>query len=167
MDITLQRLDAAQKPLLAQLLELYSYEFSAYSGDDVSEYGYYGYGHLDNYWNEAGRYPYLIRVDGSIAGFALVCPHCHCRTETDAHSIGEFFVMLKYRRQGVGAQVAARLFDAHPGRWEVSYWNNNTPAAGFWQRVVAAYTGGSYRVCRTQDGLQTGLLFENGGAKAP
>ena len=66
-----------------------------------------------------GRFPYLIRVDGKIAGFALICPHCDYREEADARCFGEFFVMLKYRRMGVGKQVATQLFDLHRGHWEV------------------------------------------------
>ena len=61
--------------------------------------------------NEEGRFPYLIRVDGKIAGFALICPHCNYRKEDDARCIGEFFVMLKYRRKGIGLKVATQLFD--------------------------------------------------------
>lgn len=86
-------------------MELYNYEFSVFSNDDISEYGYYGYGHIDDYWNEEGRFPYLIRVDGKIAGFALICPHCNYRKEENARSIGEFFVMLKYRRRGSGLKL--------------------------------------------------------------
>ena len=100
-----------EKALLVRLMELYSYEFSVYSNDDISEYGYYGYNHIDDYWNEDGRYPYLIRADGKIAGFALICPHCDYRDEKDARCFGEFFVMLKYRRMGIGKQVAIQLCD--------------------------------------------------------
>ena len=34
-------------------MELYNYEFSAFSNDDVGDYGYYG---IDEYWNEEGWY---------------------------------------------------------------------------------------------------------------
>ena len=121
MDITLQLMSVDDKSLLMRLMELYNYEFSIYSNDDINEYGYYGYEHIDDYWNEEGRFPYLIRVDGKIAGFALICPHCDYRQEEDARCIGEFFVMLKYRRMGIGLKVATQLFDKHRGSWEVCY----------------------------------------------
>lgn len=161
MDIKLQLMKIEEKPLLIQLMELYNYEFSVYSNDDISEYGYYGYEHIDDYWNEEGRFPYLIRVDGKIAGFALICPHCDYRKETNAQCIGEFFVMLKYRRMGVGLHVAFQLFDRHPGLWEVCYWRNNQPASIFWKKVIENYTNHHYTTCGTENEKQIGFLFEN------
>lgn len=161
MDVAVQLLNVQEKALLVRLMELYNYEFSVFDGDDINEYGYYGYNHIDDYWNEEGRFPYLIRVDGKIAGFALICPHCDYRKEENAHSIGEFFVMLKYRRKGVGAKVAAGLFDRHPGRWEICYLRNNLPAGLFWEKVIERYTGGHYQICGTEDSERIGYLFDN------
>ena len=161
MKISLHLMKIEEKPLLARLMELYEYEFSVYSDEDISEYGCYGYSHIDDYWNEEGRFPYLIRVDGKIAGFALVCPHCDYRKEEGAQCVGEFFVMLKYRRMGVGLEAAAQLFDRHPGLWEVCWWNNNLPARSFWQKAVERYTGGHYEICGTEQEKQMGVTFQN------
>ena len=161
MNVTLHLMSVDEKSLLIRLMELYSYEFSAYSDDDINEYGYYGYDHIDDYWNEEGRFPYLIRVDGKIAGFALICPHCDYRKEEGARCVGEFFVMLKYRRKGIGLKVATQLFDMHRGLWEVCYWRNNLPASQFWKRVVEKYTDNHYRICGTEHSKQIGYTFEN------
>ena len=161
MNITLHLMSVDEKALLVRLMELYSYEFSVYSNDDISEYGYYGYNHIDDYWNEDGRYPYLIRADGKIAGFALICPHCDYRNEKDARCFGEFFVMLKYRRMGIGKQVAMQLFDRHRGHWEVCYWKNNLPASLFWKEVVEEYTNGNYHICGTESNHNCGFIFDN------
>lgn len=161
MNITLHLMSVDEKALLVRLMELYSYEFSVYSNDDISEYGYYGYNHIDDYWNEDGRYPYLIRADGKIAGFALICPHCDYRDENDARCFGEFFVMLKYRRMGIGKQVAMQLFDRHRGHWEVCYWKNNLPASLFWKEVVEEYTNGNYHICGTESNHNCGFIFDN------
>lgn len=161
MDITIHRMGIDDKILLVRLMELYNYEFSEFSNDDVNAYGYYGYDHIDDYWNEEGRFPYLIRVDGKIAGFALICPHCDYRREENARCIGEFFVMLKYRRKGVGKRVAMQLFDAHRGCWEVCYWKNNASAGRFWQKVVEEYTNGKYQVCGTESSHNLGFTFTN------
>lgn len=161
MDITLHLMSVDEKHLLIQLMELYNYEFSVYSNDDINEYGYYGYGHIDDYWNEEGRFPYLIRVDNKIAGFALICPHCDYRKEDDARCFGEFFIMLKYRRKGIGFKVATQLFDKHRGLWEVCYWKNNLPAGRFWKRVVEKYTNGNYRICEAENSINQGFMFEN------
>lgn len=161
MEPTLHLMGVDEKPLLVRLMELYLYEFSQYSSDDVSEFGTYGYAHIDDYWNEEGRFPYLIRVDGKIAGFALICPHCDYRTERDARAFGEFFVMHKYRGQGIGFQVATKLFDMHRGPWEICYWRNNIPAGRFWKKVVERYTGGRFAICGTEQDHQIGFTFEN------
>lgn len=161
MDITLHLMPVDEKALLVRLMELYNYEFSAFSNDDISEYGYYGYDHIDDYWNEEGRFPYLIRVDGKIAGFALICPHCDYRREADARCFGEFFIMLKYRGMGVGKQVAMRLFDQHRGPWEICYWKNNIPAGKFWTKVVEEYTGNHYQTCGTEGNHNQGFTFDN------
>ena len=161
MDITLHLMGVDDKVLLVRLMELYNYEFSVYSDEDINEYGYYGYGHIDDYWEEEGRFPYLIRVDGKIAGFALVCPHCDYRKEEGARCIGEFFVMLKYRRMGIGEKVAAQLFDRHRGLWEICYWRNNLPASKFWKKVVEKYTNNHYQMCGTENDKQIGFIFEN------
>lgn len=161
MDITLHLMPVEEKMLLVRLMELYEYEFSAYSHDDINEYGYYGYEHIDDYWNEEGRFPYLIRVNGKIAGFVLVCPHCNYRKEHDARCIGEFFVMLKYRRLGIGKQAAKQVFDQHRGCWEVCYWKNNGPASVFWEKVVEEYTNGHYQTCGTENSHDMGFTFEN------
>lgn len=161
MEITLQLMGIDDKSLLIRLMELYNYEFTAYSDKDINEYGYYGYEHIDDYWNEEGRFPYLIRVDGKIAGFALICPHCDYRKEAGARCIGEFFVMLKYRRMGIGAKVAAQLFDKHRGLWEVCYWRNNLPASMFWKKVVEEYTSNHYQNCGTDNDRQIGFCFDN------
>ncbi len=154
-------MQAEEKPLLTRLLELYSYEFSVYSNDDIDERGYYGYDHLDDYWEEEGRFPYLIRTNGKIAGFALICPHCDYRKEKGAHAIGEFFVMLKYRRMGVGTKVAMELFERHRGLWEVCYWRNNLPASRFWKKVVGQYTKDNYKICGSESNIKIGFTFEN------
>lgn len=161
MDITLHLMENDEKILLIRLMELYNYEFSEFSNDDINEYGYYGYDHIDDYWNEEGRFPYLIRVDGKIAGFALICPHCDYRKEETARCIGEFFIMLKYRRMGVGKKVAMQLFDKHRGSWEVCYWKNNVSAGKFWQKVIAEYTNEHYRTCGAKDNHNIGFIFEN------
>ena len=60
------------EPVLANLLELYVYEFSELLDMAVGEDGRFGYPRLSLYWSEADRYPLLVRVDGKLGGFALV-----------------------------------------------------------------------------------------------
>jgi predicted acetyltransferase len=140
-----------EKLILRHLLQLYLYDFTEFDGDDVDEHGLYHYSYLDHYWTEADRHPYLVRVAGKIAGFALV------RVEEDDAGVpyadmAEFFILKKYRGQGVGQAVAFHLFDLYPGKWEVSEIARNLPAQAFWRKVIERYSGGQFEEVVMDDG---------------
>ena len=120
--------------MLRRLVELYRYDFSEFDRSDVGPHGDYGYPYLDNYWTEPGRHPFLVQVEGSWAGFALV-------REIPPHDMAEFFVMRKYRRSGLGRDVAREVFRRFPGRWQVRQQRSNPAATAFWQTAIPyAYT---------------------------
>lgn len=159
MDVTLESIRIEQKPVLMQMMELYSYDFSVYSGDDISEYGYFGYPHIDDYWNEPGRYPFFIRVDGRLAGLALVRSCSEYVPMDEPHSMAEFFVMKKYRRRGVGRSAAMAVFDRFHGGWEISVWSNNADAKRFWHSVVEDCTAGQYERFSSEENGVEGFAF--------
>jgi predicted acetyltransferase len=119
----------ADKPVVARLLELYLHDFSVFTGADVDADGRFGYDHLDAYWTERSRVPFLFRVEGRWAGFALV------RTG-EPHDMAEFFIMRKYRRGGVGLAAARELFARFPGEWQVRQMRANVDATAFWRRAI-------------------------------
>ena len=53
MDISVEPILYEQKSVFIQMLELYNYDFSEFSNDDINEYGYFGYAHIDDYWRWA------------------------------------------------------------------------------------------------------------------
>ena len=161
MDIRIEPIRIEQKSVFVQMMELYNYDFSVFSENDINEYGYFGYPRSDDYWNEAGRYPFFIRVNGKLAGLVLVRSCCEYTNLENPHNIAEFFVMKKYRRQGVGKTAAKRIFDLFPGGWEVSQWTNNLPAQRFWEAVIAEYTGGKYNTFTAADKNEVGFTFRN------
>lgn len=149
MKIRIQAVPIEDKPVLRNLLELYSHDFSEFDGADVDDCGLYGYPYyFDDYWTEEGRHPFFIRVDGRLAGFVMV------RDSTNtgfAHEIAEFFIMRKYRRSGVGKNVAWRIFDMLPGTWRVYEVEENKPAQAFWRRVISEYADGDYHEIEIPD----------------
>jgi predicted acetyltransferase len=150
MDCQLSPAKYSEKDILRHLLELYSYEFSELDGGDVNEFGLYDYEYLDHYWTEGNRYPYLVRVNGKLAGFVLLrrASYIHHGELGDKQqtpmSVAEFFVMRKYRRRGIGTHIITNLFDRFPGRWEVAELANDHEAQSFWRKVITDYTGGQY-----------------------
>ncbi len=131
------------KLVLRNLIELYLYDFSEFTGEDVGDHELFGYRYLDHYWTEPDRHPFLIRVGERLAGFVLVRSRPGDEGGSES-SIAEFFVMRKYRRRVVGRVAARRVFDMFPGRWEVTALCDNVAAQGFWRGVIEGYTGGAF-----------------------
>ncbi|CAK9889964.1 MULTISPECIES: GNAT family N-acetyltransferase [Pseudomonas] len=92
------------------------------------------YPYLSLYWQEPGRFAYLLLVENEIAGFALV----RQLQESTAHELAEFYVASAYRLAGVGHAAAQALFDLHRGPWELSVLADNLAGLGFWPKVLPA-----------------------------
>jgi predicted acetyltransferase len=119
-------------------MELYQYDFSEFDGQDLDEHGCFGYGDLDYFWFEPTHAVFLVRVDEKLAGFVLI--DNEVVVTGNERSVSEFFIMRKYRRQGVGKHVAIEVFRRLPAKWEVRVTEQNSPAQVFWRRVIAEYT---------------------------
>lgn len=146
-----------EKPLLQRLLQLYLYEFSAHTGDDLGPHATYDYPYLDHYWVEAGRHPFLLRVDGKLAGFALVREP---EGPGGRYALAEFFVLRAYRGRGLGAWMAHRLFRRFPGPWSLWAMGANEPAVAFWRRTLARFVGeGGHVAEESTPGEDAGILF--------
>ncbi|MCP1310533.1 GNAT family N-acetyltransferase [Paenibacillus tyrfis] len=148
MDIVVSKAAEEQKSVVRNLLELYKYDFTEFDPEDVNEHGLFEYPYLDHYWTEEGRHAFLVRVDGKLAGFALIR---ELGSDERVYSVAEFFVMKKYRRHGVGREMAFALFNRFPGQWEVAEMEENVPAQTFWRRIIDEYTKGSYQEITRDD----------------
>lgn len=149
MDCQISAAQYSEKLILRNLLELYSYEFSELDGEDVNEFGLYDYEYLDHYWTDTDRFPFLVRVDGKLAGFVLLrrASYIHgelAESQQAPMSVAEFFVVRKYRRKGIGSQIITNIFDQFPGRWEVAQMAGHHVAQSFWKRVIRDYTNGEF-----------------------
>jgi len=144
--VRIEILDAPEqdRPILCRLVELYLYDFSEFTGWDVGDNGRFGDRILDGCWTEPWRHPFLIKVDGKLAGFAIVDDRSHLSGDPQTRDMKEFFVLRKYRGRGVGASVATQLFDRFPGNWEVRELAKNVAALAFWRAVIARYTDGRF-----------------------
>jgi predicted acetyltransferase len=86
---------------------------------------------------------YLAKVDGSVAGFALVGSANEWLDEAGAHDVQEFFVLPRFRRNGVGQHLATHIWNEHSGAWVVRVLNANGIALAFWRAAIARYALGS------------------------
>ncbi|MGB6778253.1 MAG: GNAT family N-acetyltransferase [Planococcus citreus] len=134
-----------QKHVLQNLMELYQYDFSEFESADVNENGLYGYKYLDYYWTIPTHLPFLIEVDGNLAGFALVREIASEDSSCSSYlKICEFFIMKKYRKEGIGKRAAFHIFDLFQGVWEVAELETNLPAQKFWRKTISEYTNNEY-----------------------
>lgn len=164
MNIELVRATKDSSSLLDNLIQYYVYDFSEVVGSDVADDGRFTLGPLDAYWEDSWRHPFLARVDGKYVGFALIHQRSRITANAGTWDVAEFFVMRKYRRRGVGAALASRVFDSCRGRWEVRQRPANNAATAFWRSVIAAYTKGRFEEAILDDERWGGPVqtFDNG-----
>lgn len=134
-----------QESILANLLELYIHDFSEFHSCELGEDGRFGYTKLSLYWNVPGRRPFLVRVDGKLAGFALVASGPDVSGRQRVWDMAEFFVLRQYRRRGLGTNVAHMIWKQFPGPWEVRVMRANVPAQRFWENAISKFTGDASR----------------------
>lgn len=136
------------EPILARILELYIYDFSDFLEVELHEDGRFEYPHLHLYWEENGRYPFLVKVNGRWAGFVFVRRGSQIHESVDVWDMAEFFIMRKYRRLGVGMRVAQEIWRRFPGKWEVRIMDLNERAKPFWSRAIGGFLGEPNRPTR-------------------
>jgi predicted acetyltransferase len=165
MNIELLEPGPEQIPVLRQLMQLYLYDLGSIDGWDIGEDGTYGNaGRIAHFWTDERRQRYQVRVDGKLSGFVLTRSGASFSGEA-AHEISEFFILRKYRRQGVGRSIATRLFDEFSGPWEVAVMQTNTPARHFWRAVIGEYTGGQYEEFAAHHGPTDVVVFRFRGGR--
>ena len=142
--------------IICNLARFYIYDMAEHTGWHFPPDGLFdSEDRFAAYWNRPGPtsvwpaewhgFPFLIRIDGHPAGFALVK---RLSDSPPLYDMGEFFVARQYRRIGIGRSVAAGLFDRFPGQWEVREMPANVAAQAFWRCVIADYTSSAFTESR-------------------
>ncbi|WMT39733.1 GNAT family N-acetyltransferase [Paenibacillus sp. D2_2] len=131
--------------IIRNLMQFYIYDFSEFVKCDVEDDGLFReYPYLEDYWKEVNhRFPYVIKQEDKYIGFVFV--RFIESEERNYYSIAEFFIMKKYRKEGIGKAVAKQIFDFHKGQWEVYQLESNKPAQVFWNKVINEYTQGEFK----------------------
>jgi len=142
-----------QQPVLANLLELYSHDFSEFVDLKLGADGRFGYNHLPLYWADSNRHPFLIKVGGHLAGFVFVRRGSELSSDPDVWDMAEFFIVRGFRRLGLGTMIALQIWDRFPGKWEVRVIDRHRRAKAFWEQAISTFLG------KTAESI----LFEKGG----
>ncbi|UQZ87582.1 hypothetical protein SK3146_06884 [Paenibacillus konkukensis] len=131
----------------------------------LNNHGLYLYKYLDHQWTDEYRRPFIVQVDGQIAGFVLMIldvpkEYTKLSSSEKTHVVSDFFIMRKYRRKGVGRKVAYSLFEQFTGTWEIRQTLANKPAYAFWKQVISQYKpNNSYQEKILQDEKWNGPVF--------
>ncbi len=128
--------------LLRNLAEHYCHDMSEWFDLDTGADGRYSYD-TASVWAK-GYDVYLAKVGDAIAGFALIGSGSEWLGDVGAHDVHEFFILRKFRRRGVGGNMATFLWNEHPGEWLVRVLEANAPAVVFWRGIISAYSSGAY-----------------------
>jgi predicted acetyltransferase len=140
--ITLQPAHAGDEACIENLMQLYHYDASEWYPLDLEADGRYKFRPVARFWTNVNQHPFLIYVDDALAGFAVVDDEV---TETGSQfNIGYLFVAQKYRKSGIGRDVAHQLFRQFRGRWEVYQLTANTNAIAFWRATISSFTNGNF-----------------------
>ena len=136
--LTVTRVGRESDTILRNLASHYMHDMAEWFLFDPDADGAYRYD-TSKHW-ERGDHIYLARMDGALAGFAIVGPTQPFIDDPAAHDVGEFFVVRRYRRHRVGERLAHAVWNAEPGRWLVRVFEGNKPAIPFWRDVIGRYT---------------------------
>jgi predicted acetyltransferase len=152
MEIEIVSAGRAEEAVINNLARFYMYDMAEHAGWPFSDDGSFEAGDMfAPYWGRARRddsrpwpsewrgFPFLCRLGGHPAGFALVV-----QQEPGRFDMGEFFTARQHRRHGLGRHLATAMFDRFAGHWEVREMLSNTGAQAFWRRIIADYTGGRF-----------------------
>jgi predicted acetyltransferase len=152
----------AHKPVLANLLELYTHDFCDFLDLELRSDGRFGYKELDLYWSDPDRHPFLVYIDEKLAGFVLVdrvapeqsglAPSGPAQSGNVCSDVAEFFILRSHRRRGLGTRVVHQIFRKFPGAWQVRVRVSNPPACRFWKHAIAAFAGEAFRADRMWSG---------------
>jgi predicted acetyltransferase len=108
-------------------------------------------------YRDNNYYLYTIQVDDQLAGFVIV----KYIKDEQLFYLNHFFILRKYRKQGIGRRAAYEVFDRFKGNWRVSQFEWNVPAQLFWRNVLDQYTKGSYTETRRADDKGPSQHFRN------
>jgi predicted acetyltransferase len=98
----------AQEPILQNLMQLYTHDFSEFwagtARGDLDPDGRFEAYPLREYWSRPNWSALFIWRNQILAGFSLVNDNTHSGLAA-IRNVGEFFILRKHRGQGVGRRI--------------------------------------------------------------
>jgi len=126
-------------PVIQNMARFYVYEMSRECGLNSTDWvcpadGLYESFDFKHYLTDSDRQAYLIKVNEELAGFVLIY---QTGEQPNAQwNIGEFFILVRFQRRGIGRLAAQQVWQHHPGSWEVTVIPENQRALKFWRKAI-------------------------------
>lgn len=129
-------------PTIQNMGRFYVYDMTEYMGNEkgweIPENGLFECIDFKKYWEQSDTFPFLIRINNEIAGFVIID-----KKGSDSQvdfNVAQFFILRKFKKQGIGRYVAYQCFNQFKGTWEVMVLPQNTGAYTFWKKIIGDYT---------------------------
>lgn len=134
------RVKENEKDILYRLLEYSLFEESLTDGNEMTNEGIFEYKYFDSYFTDNSRDAFFIKEKDTdkLLGFVMI--NTYMQKYDEGHSIAEFLVIPKYRKNKIGKKIAFECFDMYKGNWEVSPSLGNEISYLFWKNVIDDYT---------------------------
>lgn len=129
-------------PTIQNMARFYVYDMTEYMGHEkgweIPADGLFECINLKKYWEVPHAFPFMIRINNEIAGFVIID-----KKGSDSQvdfNVAQFFILRKFKKQGIGRLVAYECFDRFKGTWEVMVLPQNKGAYQFWKKIIGDYT---------------------------
>lgn len=124
------------KNALKNMHQLYLHDLSEYTDSlDINADGIFETDDIDTYYEMDSLFPILIECNKNIVGFVLLNTPPYAPKGYDYY-INDFFILRKFRGQGIGKATAKKLFQTYSGKFAMVQLARNHTAINFWKRVL-------------------------------
>mgnify|MGYP000170673869 CR=1 FL=1 len=150
MEVQLVKIKEHERKILENLFSYYIYDMTEYLKWNPDHEGKFSYdpSKFDVYWEQEDHIPYFIYVDSDLAGFVLIRRY---PSNLSTYDVAQFFVLRKYKGQGVGKEALAKVISIFPGKWQIRVLLENFGALSFWKSAVSNIVGEKYRLSKAND----------------
>jgi predicted acetyltransferase len=131
----IQIVPKAKKEEMRKLLFEYLTELSEFDPDiKFEEKGTPIYNWFDCYWEEKERFPIYLKVDGKVAGIAMIR-----ELEDMLYDFAEFYVLPEFRKEGNAIWFATEIANLFDGQLVFSTRFTNPRAIRFWGKFASLF----------------------------
>ncbi|WP_422507647.1 GNAT family N-acetyltransferase [Stenotrophomonas sp. GZD-301] len=124
----------ADTDTLFRLMQLYYFEASGWSGEEIQPDGLYDCARTDveASLREQPTWARLLWWEDTLCGFVLVDDVAF--QGQPIRELADLFVLPTHRGKGIAAAVVAALVTPQSGPWLLATWRKDLQAKAFWQR---------------------------------